>query len=318
MARNAILIIADDRQFPPAVFLASRLSKLKGDREVDIVLASDSAKALAEARAYGVAFELLHIDRLHHDLDLLPVSYFTRATYYSLFVPRLLEGRYERILYLDVDTYPESDRVFAALDLDMAGYAVAAIRDLHVPFIPMPSNSEELLDTLRIAREQRLGAKYLNSGVLLIDLDAYRKQRIEKQALRIIRDKLVELRWPDQTVFNAVLRMRWLELSPAFNMVTRAWASFVRRYVPPVIVHFTGPVKPWHRAFVDDHPVRHELPAFLKDTPWAGFIAAVNPPPQLISVSALPPPPSPQQPLWYGAALAALVKYLRDTSFADV
>jgi lipopolysaccharide biosynthesis glycosyltransferase len=318
MARNAVLIIADDKQFPPAVFLASRIARLKSRRDVDIVLASDSPKAVAEARAFGVPFELLPIGDLYADLDLPLPNYFTRATYYSLFVPRLLQGRYDRLLYIDVDTYPESDRLFAAFDLDMAGHAIGAIRDLHIPFVPMPWNSEELLDTLKIAPDQRLGAKYLNSGVLLIDLEAFRTQRIEKQALRLIRDKRVELRWPDQTVFNAVLRMRWLELSPAFNMVTRAWASFIRQYVPPVIVHFTGPVKPWHRAFVDDHPVRRELPAFLKETPWATFIADINPPPQLVSVSDLPRPPEPQKPVWYGAPLAALVRYLRETPFADV
>ena len=318
MARKAILIIADDKQFPPAVFLASRLAQLKGGRDVDIVLASDSAKAVNEARAFGVPCELLEIGNLYDDLDLPATSYFTRATYYSLFVPRLLQEKYDRLLYVDVDTYPESDRVFALFDLEMDGYAIGAVRDLHIPFVPMPWNSEELLDTLKIAPEQRLGAKYLNSGVLLIGLEAFRTQRIEKQALRLIRDRRVELRWPDQTVFNAVLRMRWLELSPAFNMVTRAWASFIRDYLPPAIVHFTGPVKPWHRAFVDDHPVRRELAAFLARSPWATFIADINPPPQLISVSDLPPPPGPQKPVWYGAPLDALVRYLRDTPFADV
>ena len=70
MARKAILIIADDKQFPPAVFLASRLAQLKGGRDVDIVLASDSAKALNAARAFGAPCELLEIGNLYDDLDL--------------------------------------------------------------------------------------------------------------------------------------------------------------------------------------------------------------------------------------------------------
>ena len=158
--------------------------------------------------------------------------------------------------------------MFALFDLDMGSHAVAAIRDLHIPFIPNRRNGGELLDTLRIRPDERLGAKYLNSGVLLIDLQAYRQERIEKKALQLIREKRIQLRQPDQTIFNAVLRTRWLELSPSFNMVTRARASFIRDFAPPVIVHFTGRVKPWHRRFIDHHPVRAELEAFLKETPW--------------------------------------------------
>jgi lipopolysaccharide biosynthesis glycosyltransferase len=99
-------------------------------------------------------------------------------------------------------------------------------------------------------------------------------------------------------------------------MIPNAWSSFIRKFSPPVVVHFVGRVKPWHRAFVDDHPVRREIPAFLKDTPWATFIADINPPPQLVG-GQLPPPPAPQLPFWTGDPLKALVRYLRETQFAD-
>jgi len=318
MSDNAILVIADQKQFPPAVFLASRLAALRGSRNVEIVVASDWQPGLEQAREFGVPFTLLDIAKVHADLALPTSGYFTRAAYHSLFVPALLHSKYRRLIYLDVDTYCESEKIFSLFDLDMRGYAVAAVRDLVVPFHPNPFNAAELLSTLAIKPHDRLGAKYLNSGVLLIDLAAYRSERIEKRALGVTREQRLELRMVDQTVFNAILRMQWLELSPSFNMVTRAWATFVRRFAPPVIVHFTGSVKPWHRAFVDDHPVRRELPGFLKDTPWSTYIDDVNPPPRLIGNVRIPEPPSPQRPSWVGENLTALVRVLRDTPFADV
>ena len=315
--KNAVLLIADERQFPPAVFLASRLAVLCRDRNVDIVLASNSTTHLEQAKAVGGAFLLLDLNDLHRDLDLPPVGYLTRATYYSLFAPALLERQYDRLLYLDVDTYPESSKLFALFDLRMGAHSVAAVRDLHVPFIPNLGNGAELTGALRITQDERIGAKYLNSGVLLIELEAYRQQRIAKKALQLIREKRLQFRFADQTIFNAILRTQWLELSPSFNLVTRARASFIRDFAPPVIVHFTGSVKPWHRRFVEDHPVRAELEAFLKETPWPRFIRDVNPPPNLVAGGQLPPAPEAQAPLWEAEFLDGLVRYLRETPFAD-
>jgi lipopolysaccharide biosynthesis glycosyltransferase len=318
MSRNAVLVIADELQFPPAVFLASRLAELKGDRDVDLVLATNSPAEFAKATAFGGPFALMDISGIQNDLDLPPTSYFTRATYLSLFVPAMLTKKYDRLLYLDVDTYPESDRVFDLFDLDLGGHLLAAIRDLNIPFYGSDFNRDELMDTLRIPVEKCLGAKYMNSGVLLIDLRVYKRDKFETQAVRLVRDRQVPLRLPDQTVFNALLRTRWLEVSPSFNMVTTAWNSFVRRFAPPVVVHFTGPVKPWHRAFVDEHPVRQELPSFLKDTPWASFMVDINRPPQLVGVDELPPAPTARRPAWRGPNLEALIRHLRTTRFADV
>ncbi len=316
--KNAVLLIADDRQFPPAVFLASRLAALRSDRDIDIVLASDSTRHLGEAGTLGGGFRLIDLNGLHRDLDLPPAGHLTRSTYYSLFVPTLLERQYDRLLYLDADTYPESAALFALFDLDMGSQAVAAVRDLHVPFIPNMDNGAELIDTLGIAPDERMGAKYLNSGVLLIDFETYRRQRIAKTALQLVRQKTIKFRLADQTIFNAVLRMRWLELSPSFNMVTRAWASFIRDFAPPVVVHFSGDTKPWHSRFVDDHPVRRELADFLKATPWPQYIREMNPPPRLVGGAPLPPPPQPQLPLWEAEFLDSLVQHLRETPFADV
>jgi lipopolysaccharide biosynthesis glycosyltransferase len=320
MARNAVLIIADQKQFPPAVFLASRLAALKGDRDIDIVLATNSAACLAVARGFSDAFQLLDISNLHADLSLPSAVHFTRATFFSVFAPRLLQDRYQRLLYIDVDAYPESDRIFDLFRLDMAGSTIAAVRDLNIPYIPNNTNAGEVVDTVGVRPADWLGAKYLNSGVLLIDLAAYRDSRFEKKALRIIRDSAVPLRYADQTIFNAILRGKWLELSPAFNIVSNVWTTFVRDFAPPVVVHFAGMVKPWHRAFSYRHPMPRELAEFLAGTPWSGYLAEINPPPSLAELSraaaatmeAVRPEP------WPSDSRAVIARMLGDTTFADV
>jgi lipopolysaccharide biosynthesis glycosyltransferase len=320
MARNVVLLIADHWQFPPAVFLATRLASMKAGRDVDIVLATNAPASLAAAREFRPAFDLLDVANLHAELRLPKVAHFTRATFLSVFVPRLLQERYERLLYLDVDTYPESNRIFDLFDLEMDGATLAAVRDYNIPYIPNPGNVAELVQTLGIGREQWLGSKYLNSGLLLFDLAAYGESRFEKKALRIVRDGVMPLNYADQTIFNAIVRGKWVELSPAFNMVSNVWTTFVRDVCPPVLVHFAGGTKPWHRGFTLDHPMVRELGEFLKRTPWSDFLAEVNPPPTLANLAraAAATGESPRAEPWPHEIRAAVVRTLAETAFADV
>jgi lipopolysaccharide biosynthesis glycosyltransferase len=234
-------------------------------------------------------------------------------------LPRLLHDRYARILYLDADVSIESDRVFQLFDLDLHGHAVAAVRDMTVPFVAHSINANELNATLGLKGDERFvglfGAKYLNSGVLLIDVDTYRQRKIESDAMRLVETSMRSPALVDQSLFNAVLRGKWLEMSPSFNMITRAWASFIRDFAPPAIVHFTGQTKPWHHAFADEHPLRSQLRAFLKTSPWSDFILRENP------ITLGPnsrPPAEPQAPSWGPKGMEALLNYLRTTAFADV
>ena len=159
MAKNAVLVIADERQLPPAAFLASRLAALKGDRDIDIIVATDSARGLAELKEFAAPVELLDVSGLHAGVPMPTVGYFTRAVYHCLFVPPLLAGAYDRVLYMDADVYPESDRVFSLFDLDMGRHAVAAVRDLQVAFVSNDSNDAEVRDSIGVDIRAQPGAK---------------------------------------------------------------------------------------------------------------------------------------------------------------
>jgi lipopolysaccharide biosynthesis glycosyltransferase len=170
------------------------------------------------------------------------------ATYFRLLLPELLGADYRRILYLDVDVYPESDKVFALFDLDMRGHAVAAVRGLlHA------AGTQEARTVLR-----KGGNKYLNAGVLLIDNARSAETEMTSRALDTARTRPVPLGAHDQSILNYLLDGDWLELSPSFNMIVPVWKSSVRRAFEPVIVHFAGSGKPWEGPrFSIDHPAGH-------------------------------------------------------------
>ncbi len=313
VARKTVLLVADERQFPPAAFLAARLSALNPDpAEIEIALASNAPVDLGKARAMGLPCRLIDASHLLADEKLPHMGYLTRATYYALFAPTVVGGRSERILYLDIDIYPASAKLFRLFDLDMQRFAVGAVRDLQVPFRPNASNAAELVETLKVPPGNLLGAKYLNSGVLLIDVAAYRRERIEKQALRLYRDGKPK-RYIDQTTLNMILKGNWLEISPAFNMVMRQYLEQPRRAFTPEIMHFTGPLKPWHSVCTEASAVHAEMREFLAKSPWPAYLQQVNT--ALYKDGAFERPAEPPSS---GAPLEALIRHLATTRFADV
>jgi lipopolysaccharide biosynthesis glycosyltransferase len=122
---------------------------------------------------------------------------------------------------------------------------------------------------------------YLNSGVLLVDVDAVRRDGSFDEALKLLARPGREFEWPDQDALNVVFRERWLRLHPRWNAMNSLWTwpqwavevfgdAVVREAtLDPAILHFEGPAfrKPWH--YLSDHPWRDAYRNVLARTPWA-------------------------------------------------
>jgi lipopolysaccharide biosynthesis glycosyltransferase len=311
--RNAIVFAVDSKLFPAAVFQAARLNALGGRADTDIVIASDSAADFEVAKASGVPFRPWPVA----PGTLAEVRMYGKrlpaATYYRVFLPKLLGGEYARLLYMDVDIYIHRKEVFGLFDLDLAGNSLAAVRDP----LPWRGLERELAELRRTTKNRE--QKYLNAGVLLIDPAAFAEQRVERRVLKVSAEQPLWLN--DQSALNIVLDGRWLELSPAFNMLVEFWPTFVPKVCDPAVVHFIGTVKPWHGArFREAHPVKAAMEAFFPASPWPRFLTgfynfekAMQDLRQGIPEAALPGE-TPFEP----ARSPAYLDYLRNTRFADV
>ena len=158
----------------------------------------------------------------------------TRAAYARLFVARVLDASVSRVLYLDCD--------------------IACIGSL-APLWRTPLNGAVLgavLDfgsTLAQSRHEmnaRISAPpdqpYYNSGVLLIDLDAWRAQNVEARLCAYISRMGRELGGHDQDAINAVLNPAILALDPIWNFQAVADNPFDGRQI---LIHYSGSRKPW-------------------------------------------------------------------------
>jgi lipopolysaccharide biosynthesis glycosyltransferase len=193
------------------------------------------------------------------------VSMFTAAMWYRIFLPELVPES-DRVLYLDVDTVAV-DSLEPLWATDLRDHYVGAVTNVFMPH--------------HVHRPASLGltrGTYFNSGVLLFNLEAMRRDSCT-QALRdyaIERGEAIE--WPDQDALNAVLGARRLPLHPRWNCMNSLrfdWASDVfgadavaEALARPAIRHFEGPGenKPWHHGA--PRADRDLYRAHRRETPW--------------------------------------------------
>jgi lipopolysaccharide biosynthesis glycosyltransferase len=191
--------------------------------------------------------------------NLITHSYFTKATYYRLFVPDVVKG--DRALYLDVDIIINGciDDLY---NTELSNTFLAAVDDLYIK------------DFYYLEMEH--SAKYFNSGVMLINLEYWRAYNVKEKVIEFIRRKPEVISFMDQDGLNSVINGNWLELHSQYNMHTGFFKeSGVNLQIKeaidnPVIIHYTGSSKPWH--FRNDHPYKHLYWKYLRKTPYKYFI----------------------------------------------
>lgn len=230
--------------------------------------AAAEGERLRELAQGAVDVELHSVDvgRVAH----LPgVDRFGSIVWLRFLLPEVLED-VERVLYLDADVLV-TDRLDPILDDGLADAPLAAVANVVPPSEWDRLRSIGLLDP----------ADVLNSGVLLMDLAALRREDLLAQATDAARAFGASIRWPDQDVLNVVFAGRWKALHPRYNVQSSLfeWTDLAagvfgpaaaEATADPAIVHFEGPYscKPWHRLCT--HPFRQRWIDTLARTPWAG------------------------------------------------
>ena len=192
---------------------------------------------------------------------------FDRSVYYRLLAASLLPAKVEKVIYLDCDTIVRGDLNSLWL-CDLDGIGIAGVIN--------QSQREEYFNRLGLSRQRR----YLNSGVLILNLAYWRFHNKEDEMLAYIRSNAGLFKNPDQDVLNVAFGDSHKELPLKYNAQSgffykiryledgfSIYTDEIKRLpTDAVILHFTGWDKPWMKPCY--HPLRAEFLKYKNGTQW--------------------------------------------------
>ena len=172
---------------------------------------------------------------LYKDIRIIEKGY-SRAVLYRIAAAEFLCETLDKMIYMDADMLcvKPLDELF---NLSLEKFLLAAVIDSGS--VSLPSHKKKL--------GLREDYRYFNSGLLCLNLNLWRSEKIPEQILNVL--SCGEYSFPDQDAMNIIAAQNGYAvkyLPDKFNyfMHIEGVEQPVREDV--VIEHFTGQLKPWH------------------------------------------------------------------------
>jgi lipopolysaccharide biosynthesis glycosyltransferase len=195
-------------------------------------------------------------------------------TYVRVFVPLLVPEHCGKAIFLDSDVIIRHD-IQHLWDADLGDHALLAVQDPAVPFV---SSRDGLVRYRELGIPH--GHPYFNAGVMVVDVDRWRRDAVSERVMEFVRRHGAELNYCDQDGLNAMLWQHWAAVDSRWQVQPR----FAARRLPlphlddnqrqrlrddPWILHFSGRLKPWiYRGSTQpDRLFYHHL----DQTAWRGW-----------------------------------------------
>lgn len=255
-----VIFISTDNKYavPAYITLYSMLKNYKGNRQIKVYILSSGDLDLENKTL------LTHLRQQFKFLDIsifnmgdsyngvtIHKEYITTATMYRLLIPKILaeneEGDIKKCIYLDADIVVEGN-IDELFNIDVEGYCIAGVRERAI--------SCDCDDNLRDQLGLPSLKDYINAGVIVLNLDEIRRQRIDSKMEEA--GLTNDYRYNDQDVINTVCYGRIKLLPIIYNAMTPylskkdfkaveqyGYTNLLEAIRNPVIVHYIGSSKPW-------------------------------------------------------------------------
>lgn len=251
------ILVTLDRNYmkPLNVLLASLFINNPGERFAVYLISDDiTGDALAGTSAlcmrFGAALHPLHVGE-DWFADAPTVRYYARAMYYRLLAADILPAGLDRILYLDPDMLVINP-LRALYELDLGDKLFAAC--IHKGLV----NLSGPVNKIRLATYETEG--YYNSGMLLMNLPAIRREVRPEDVFAYAQKNRQLLVLPDQDILNGLYGERILPVEESlYNYDARKFEEYRLASAREMdmdwvvshtaILHFCGKSKPWSKGY---------------------------------------------------------------------
>jgi len=272
-----VLFCAEPGYYRHAAVAAVSLAENNPGFHANIHVLTCTEDAVAEAMLKDslAAYERVSLVFHHVSHGRLEAVFFdrhiTKEAYLRFLAPEFFPAHVSRVLYLDCDLVI-LDELAPLWNMDLHGKAIAAAPDF-------PWDQNGTLPGRLAALGLGASQTYVNSGVLVLDLDRWRRDGIPDRLFAYARERGSALAFHDQDTINAVLRDDIHVVDCRWNLQARMY-MLGRRSFPdefaatqharrrPAILHYTTADKPWLFRSCAAHK-RHYF-HYLERTAWRG------------------------------------------------
>jgi lipopolysaccharide biosynthesis glycosyltransferase len=233
MNKPVHLVLASDSATSAglAVAVYSAIKQTSRPLEVWVIQEGLDPETIASMRSFWSGAAEVHF------LTMKPLPWYWATEHFPLLawariqVGDLLPPRVSRCIYLDTDTLVGRDLV-ELFDMPLDGNPIAMAINNNVP-----PNVAAYLNSIGIEP-----GCWFNSGVALIDVDAWRRGFVTDELIRFKRSMPPVLWFPDQDLLNRYFAGRILKLDLCWNRRDVAHSPEGQ------ILHFAGSTKPWEMS----------------------------------------------------------------------
>jgi len=239
-----VFFATDDNYVPYLVVsIRSLIDKCSSNNKYSIYvlntgLTEQNKKALKDMEISNVTISFVDLTEkikdIYSKLEAQLRDYYSPSIYYRLFIPTMFP-HYKKALYLDCDITILDD-VANLYNHELKNNLVGAIVDEVVT-----SN-----EVFRYYVSNALGVneyKYFNSGILVMNLDEFRKERFEEKFIYLLNNYNFGTVAPDQDYLNVLCKGRILYIDKCWNKMPVSNEGFDEKNLK--LVHYNMFQKPW-------------------------------------------------------------------------
>ena len=245
-----LLVTLDNRYVGPLLTMLDSYGAQHRDAATCLFVAHSSLgtqeldRIYEKASQYGIQLQPIHITE-HWFKDIPVLERLPEESFYRLMAFHYLPAEIHRCLYLDPDMIIRKS-LLALYDMDLEGSYIAAASHM--------AGRKNRLNLRRLGIREDI--RYLNSGVMLMDLDAIRRDFTLESILESTSENIQRLLLGDQDMVNILFGKRTKLIDERiYNLDERAFHmhrhTFDLQAVEreTAIIHYNGKYKPWLNGY---------------------------------------------------------------------